>query len=155
MTTMADLQIEREVLIEAPIDVVWRTITEPDQIAQWFAERVELDVVPGGRGVLVFERDGGETVAPLVVDRVEPPTLFSFRWGHAEGEDPITANSCLVEFTLTPAGDGQTTLRVVESGLELVEWDDAKKADYAEDHRRGWTTLTERLVVRFAPADEG
>jgi len=28
--------IEREVLIEAPAEVVWRTITEPDQMSQWF-----------------------------------------------------------------------------------------------------------------------
>jgi uncharacterized protein YndB with AHSA1/START domain len=30
--------IEREVLIEAPVEVVWRTITEPDQMSQWFAD---------------------------------------------------------------------------------------------------------------------
>ena len=154
MTAM-DLTIEREVLIAAPVEVVWRTVTEPDQIAQWFAERVELDVRPGGRGVLVFERDDGETVAPLVVERVEPPTLFSFRWGHAEGEQPSPANSCLVEFTLAPADDGHTRLRVSETGLEDTAWDDAKRTDYAEDHRRGWSTLTDRLVARFAPAGAG
>ena len=35
---MPGLRIEREVLIEAPADVVWRTITEPGQLSQWFAE---------------------------------------------------------------------------------------------------------------------
>ena len=29
------LQIEREVVIDAPVDVVWRTVTEPQQISQW------------------------------------------------------------------------------------------------------------------------
>ena len=32
-------QIEREIVIEAPAEVVWRTITEPDQISLWFADR--------------------------------------------------------------------------------------------------------------------
>jgi uncharacterized protein YndB with AHSA1/START domain len=32
---MAGLVIEREVLIEAPVEVVWRTLTEPDQMSQW------------------------------------------------------------------------------------------------------------------------
>jgi hypothetical protein len=41
---MPGLVIDREVLIEAPTEVVWRTITEPDQISQWFASRVELVV---------------------------------------------------------------------------------------------------------------
>ena len=44
---MAGLMIEREVLIEAPAEVVWRIITEPDQMSQWFADRVELVVEPG------------------------------------------------------------------------------------------------------------
>jgi uncharacterized protein YndB with AHSA1/START domain len=151
---MDNLQIEREILIEAPVEVVWRTITEPAQITLWFAERVELDVTPGGRGVLVFEREGGDTIAPLVIDRMEPPSLFSFRWGHAESEEPTPFNSCLVEFSLVPAGDGHTRLRVVESGLELTDWADDKKVDYAEDHRRGWTTITDRLVALFTPADK-
>ena len=41
---MPGLVIEREILIEAPVEVVWRAITEPDQISQWFADRVELVV---------------------------------------------------------------------------------------------------------------
>jgi uncharacterized protein YndB with AHSA1/START domain len=44
---MPGLVIDREVLIEAPAEVVWRTITEPDQISQWFASRVERVVEPG------------------------------------------------------------------------------------------------------------
>ena len=51
---MAEFGIEREVAIEAPVDVVWRTITEPDQITRWFADRVELELKPGGRGYLGF-----------------------------------------------------------------------------------------------------
>ena len=34
VTTVANYQIEREVEIDAPLDVVWRTITEPEQISQ-------------------------------------------------------------------------------------------------------------------------
>jgi len=37
---MPGLVIVREILIEAPIEVVWRTVTEPDQVSQWFADRV-------------------------------------------------------------------------------------------------------------------
>jgi uncharacterized protein YndB with AHSA1/START domain len=46
---MPGLMIDREVLIEAPAEVVWRTITEPDQVSQSFADRVELVVEPRTR----------------------------------------------------------------------------------------------------------
>src|ERR1700727_3868607 len=103
---MADLVIEREVLSEAPVEVVWRTITEPDQMTQWFADRVELVVEPGAHGYMGFGDQGG----PVVVETVEPPTRFSFRCNHPQGEEPVEGNSQLVEFTLTPAGDEPTRL---------------------------------------------
>lgn len=93
---MSGLVIDREVLIEAPAEVVWRTITEPDQISQWFASRVELVVEPGAHGYMEFGDQGG----PVVVETVDPPTRFSFRWNHPRGEEPVTGNSMLVEFTL-------------------------------------------------------
>ena len=75
---MPGLMIDRDVLIEAPVEVVWRTITEPDQMSQWFADRVDLVVEPGAQGFMEFGDQGG----PVVVETVDPPTRFSFRWNH-------------------------------------------------------------------------
>ena len=107
-----DYQIEREIVIDAPVEVVWRTVTEPDQISLWFADKVELDIKPGARGYMGFGEQGG----PVIVETVDPPRCFSFRWNHPVGEEPAAGNSLLVEFTLVGEGE-QTRLRVVESGL--------------------------------------
>ncbi len=56
---MSGLVIDREVLIEAPAEVVWRTITEPDQITRWFADRVDLVAEPGAHGYMGFGEQGG------------------------------------------------------------------------------------------------
>jgi uncharacterized protein YndB with AHSA1/START domain len=139
--TMTDYQIEREILIEAPVEVVWRTITEPDQIAQWFADQVELEVKPGAHGYLGFGDQGG----PVVVETVDPPNRFSFRWNHPAGEEPAVGNSFLVEFIL--AGEGSTTrLRVVESGLNALPWPEAEKQRYADEHNHGWGDFLDRLA---------
>ena len=138
----ADLRIEREVLIEAPADVVWRTITEPDQIGRWFADRVELVVEPGAEGYMGFGDQGG----PVVVETVDRPSRFSFRWNHPRGERPVPGNSMLVEFTLTPEGEARTRLRVVESGHELCAWPEAEKQRYADEHREGWGEFLDRLA---------
>src|SRR3954447_22680814 len=130
---MPGLVIEREVLIEAPVEVVWRTITEADQMSQWFADRVELVVEPGAHGYLGFGDQGG----PVVVETVDPPTRFSFRWNHPAGEEPAAGNSLLVEFSLVGEGE-QTRLRVIESGLDPLRWPDADKQRYADEHNGGW-----------------
>ena len=144
---MTDLTIEREILIEAPADIVWRTITEPDQIAHWFADRVQLDLRPGGDGSLVFEDKASAqaVTAALVVETVDPRLQFSFRWGQSEGEAPGPGNSVLVEFTLSAESNERTRLRVVETGLDAISWPDEDKARYADDHRNGWATHLGRL----------
>jgi uncharacterized protein YndB with AHSA1/START domain len=143
---MAGLVIEREVVIEAPVEVVWRTITEPEQMSRWFADRVELVVEPGAHGYMQFGDQGG----PVVVEIVDPPTHFSFRWNHPRGEDPVAGNSMLVEFTLIPEGPERTRLRVVESGHELLAWPGAEKQRYAGEHRGGWAEYLDRLAEVLA-----
>jgi uncharacterized protein YndB with AHSA1/START domain len=140
---MSSLIIDREILIEAPVDVVWRTITEPDQITQWFADRVDLVIEPGAHGYLEFGDQGG----PVVVETVDPPVRFSFRWNHPRDEAPAAGNSMLVEFTLTPEGDERTRLRVTESGHELLGLADAEKERYAAEHQEGWGEFLDRLAT--------
>jgi len=146
---MADFRIEREVVIEAPVDVVWRTITEPDQITRWFADRVELELKPGGQGYLGFGKQGEQQGTAIVVETVDEPSRFAFRWNRPQDKYPEPANSVLVEFTLNAQGPERTHLRVVEIGLELVTWPDDEKHSYVEDHNGGWLQCFDRLAVLF------
>jgi uncharacterized protein YndB with AHSA1/START domain len=144
--SMSGLTVDREILIDAPAEVVWRTITEPGQMSQWFADQVDLVVEPGARGYMQFGDQGG----PVVVEAVDPPNRFSFRWNYPVGEEPTTGNSVLVEFTLTPEGDERTRLRVVESGHELRAWPEAERQRYATEHQEGWGEFLDRLATLLA-----
>ncbi len=148
---MTGLLIEREILIEAPAEVVWRTITEPDQMSQWFADRVDLVVEPGAHGYMGFGDQGG----PVVVETVDPPARFSFRWNHPREEEPVVGNSMLVEFTLTPDGDERTLLRVTESGHEVRDWPEAERQRYADEHQEGWGEFLDRLAGVLAGRRSG
>ena len=142
-----EYEIERDILIDAPIETVWRTVTEPEQMAQWFADKIDLEVEPGARGYLGFGEQGGA----VVVEAVEPPTRFTFRWNHPAGEEATPTNSLLVEFTLTSEGDG-TRLRVAERGLAAIARPDIDKDQYAREHTHGWGDFLDRLARLHSPA---
>jgi uncharacterized protein YndB with AHSA1/START domain len=131
---MVPERIEREVLVEAPVDVVWAVVTEPSHVASWFGESAEIDLRPGGAALFTWEKHGS---AHARVERVEPPHVFSFRWARPLGAEPREGNSTLVEFTLAPEGEG-TRLRVVESGFPALEGTEEEKTTYADGNTEGW-----------------
>lgn len=144
--------IEREVQIDAPVDTVWSIVTEPQNIARWFASHVEVDLRPGGD--LLFRFDSGMD-GKGTVEKVEPPHLFSFRWISPEPErDMVAAQGyyTTVEFSLRAEGEG-TLLRVAESGFAGLEGTEAENAELAERHDGGWAMFLERLAGLAASAD--
>jgi uncharacterized protein YndB with AHSA1/START domain len=120
-------RIERDILIDAPIDVVWEVVTEPEHIRGWFSDAVELELRPGGKLALHWE---GHGTVDGEVQRVEPPYFFSFRWAVGDG---LT----LVEFSL--AADGERThLTVVETGFADLPGSDDERREHFDGHTRGW-----------------
>ena len=131
---MVPQRIEREIVIDAPVEVVWAVVTEPEHISGWFSDSAELDLRPGGNAVLRWNEYG-----PVQgrVERVEPPHFFSFRWVVSHGAELAEGNSTLVEFTLTAEGEA-TRLKVVESGFRDLAGTDDENQHHFDDHSRGW-----------------
>jgi uncharacterized protein YndB with AHSA1/START domain len=71
------VEITRELVLPAPPEEVWEALTDPERLAEWFANDVDLDPRPGGRGR--FRWDDGETRTALV-EEVDPLRRFGFRW---------------------------------------------------------------------------
>ena len=137
-------RIEREILIDAPLDVVWAVVTEPEHVSGWFSDSAEIDLRPGGGVILTWEQHAER----WWVERVEPPHFVSFRWLRAvQGDtdvEPREGNSTLVEFSLTAEEEG-TRLRVVESGFSRLAGSEEENAKDAEEHRRGWELELDEL----------
>ena len=147
-------RIEREIDIDAPIDVVWTVITEPEHIIGWFTDSAELEVRPGADGRFGWEHEPDHTtVVNLRVERVEPPHFFSFRWNHPDGEEPTESNAPLVELSLEARGDS-TRLRLVESGIEKIDRSDEDRETYFTEHSKGWGPIIARLQD-YAPKQRG
>ena len=140
-TPMTPGTITKDILINAPAEIVYRVITRPDQIVRWFADAADLDPVPGGRGSLTFaDRATSQPMTvKLTVTAAEPPNRLAFHWGYPEGGQPAEGNSTLVEFALTAEG-GSTRLRLTESGITALRRPDQDKAAYYEALDKGWDT---------------
>jgi uncharacterized protein YndB with AHSA1/START domain len=133
--TMAQDWIERDVLIDASRERVWDVLTGAGHVAHWFGAAADIDLRPGGHAQFGWPE---QAVFAAVVERVEPPSAFSYRWAREAGTDPGTGTGTLVEFTLTevPAG---TLLRVVETGFASLDLSRTEQGKAAEGNRRGWT----------------
>ncbi len=159
MTTTTN-RIEKRVLLRAPQERVWRAISNASEFGAWFG--VELDG-SFARGVRMTGRITPTQVDPDVartqeqyrgtplefyVERVEPMSLFSFRW-HPFAIDRTVDYSnepmTLVTFTLEPA-DGGTMLTIVESGFDAIPI--ARRADAFEANDEGWSLIVQ-LVEKY------
>jgi uncharacterized protein YndB with AHSA1/START domain len=156
-------RIEKAVLLKAPLSRVWRAISDAGEFGSWFGVRFSGGFEPGAnlRGTLVPTRADPEVAKmqkqyegfafDIVVDRVEPQKLFSFRWhpyaiepGFDYSKEPMT----LVVFTLEEVPGG-TRLTVTETGFDKLP--PSRRAKAFEMNEGGWTSqmkLLEKHVSR-------
>jgi uncharacterized protein YndB with AHSA1/START domain len=133
--TMSQDWIERDVLIDASRERVWEVLTNAGHVARWFGASAEIDLHPGGHARFGWP---DEAVFEAVVDRVERPSAFSYRWAREAGTEPGKGTGTLVEFTLTEVPTG-TLLRVVETGFASLDLNQAEQGQAAEGNRLGWS----------------
>ncbi len=117
-------RIEKQVVLKAPRSRVWRALADAGEFGSWFgADLSGQTFAPGARVRGPITYPGYEhLVMEVVVDRVEPERLLSFRW-HPNAHDPAADYSqeetTLVVFTLEEVPGG-TRLTVVESGFDRI-----------------------------------
>ena len=130
-------EVRRDLEIRAPRQRVWAALTEPEQLLRWFpTKRAEIDLRPGGDAVLEWD----EAVAEAVVDVVEPPGRFAFRWRPAGLGRPFTT----VSITLEELGDGASTrVRLVESGFASLP--DQIETQSQKGNDEGWAHELQEL----------
>ncbi len=163
-TTITD-RIEKSILLRAPRARVWRALTDPKEFGDWFGMRFDDPFVPGGRvraaivgtkvdaDVAKAQQQHAGVKFEILVERIEPQRLFSFRW-HPGAVDPAVdytqEPTTLVEFMLDEAAGG-IRLTVVESGFDRIPL--ARRAAAFSGNEQGWgivITLIEKYLAEHA-----
>lgn len=129
--------VEQEIIINAPIAKVWEVVTKPKHFSNWLGCKAEFTLTPGSKGKLAWENFGE---APLTIEAVNEPTLFSFKWISADDETRSIDGETLVTFTLSETSGG-TKLRLVESGFDELDLTQEQKGTLRSKHIGGWSTF--------------
>lgn len=131
-------RIEKTTDVKAPIERVWRALTDHEEFGQWFKVRLDDPFVPGGESTGMITYPGYEHIKwHATVIRMEPPHVFAYTWPHPEemGGEAEGAPTTLVEFRLEEIHDG-TRVTVVESGFDALP--DGRGAEAMRRNEGGW-----------------
>jgi uncharacterized protein YndB with AHSA1/START domain len=149
MTIQTD-QISKSTVLRAPLERVWQALSDARQFGTWFGAEFDGGFVPGTRltgrmmptavdaEVAKMQEPYAGMPFVIVVERVEPMRLLSFRWHPypVEPKDYEREPMTLVEFQLKATPQG-TEVTVTESGFEGIPLERRAKAFTANDE--GWT----------------
>jgi uncharacterized protein YndB with AHSA1/START domain len=145
-------RIEKSIDLEAPLDRVWRALTDHHEFGDWFRAKLEGPFVVGQEARGKVTHPGYEHLewrAQIVA--IEPMRRFAFTW-RPYAIDPNVDYSAetptLVEFLLEPQGEG-TRLQLKESGFDAVPAHRRDEAFRMNDG--GWTAQMQNIRAHVEP----
>jgi uncharacterized protein YndB with AHSA1/START domain len=153
-------QIEKRVVLRAPLDRVWRAISDAEEFGRWFGVRFDGPFVEGASiGVAITPTTVDDAVAKRQephtgvkstwhIVAIEPKRRFAYRW-HPFAIDPGVdyerEPTTLVEFTLAEMPEG-VLLTITESGFDAIP--EARRSASFEANAEGWAIQAD-LVRRY------
>jgi len=135
-----DDRIEKHAALNAPIEKVWRALTDHEEFGQWFGVKLDKPFEPGEIVTGRITQSGYDHVTwTATIKTMDAPRYFAFTW-HPYAIDPDIDYSqeptTLVEFRLEPTPSG-THLSVTESGFGALPSHRQAEALRMNDH--GWS----------------
>lgn len=138
-------KIEKTIDLAAPIDRVWRAITDHEEFGTWFRVRLEAPFAVGAVARGHITHPGYEHLAWEVRVTSMAPYCFAFTW-HPYAVDPQVDYSAetptLVEFRLEEIPSG-TRLHLTESGFGKIP--PHRMAEALRMNEGGWTAQMENI----------
>jgi len=139
-------RIEKSIELNAPIERVWRAVTDHNEFGQWFRVKLDGPFVAGELSTGHMTYPGYEHIAwKATVVKIDKPRLFSFTW-HPYAIDPKVDYSSepptLVEFHLTPTASG-THLVITETGFAALP--PHRQPDALRMNDSGWAEQAQNI----------
>lgn len=122
---MPGRSIDKTIRIAAPVDAVWRALSEGQELERWFPLRADVTPGVGGR-IWLSWGPGVEAATPIEV--WEPNRHLRAADEYPTGPDTPPVRVAM-DFYIEADAGGTTVVRLVHSGFqEGAEWDDQYEA---------------------------
>ena len=147
MTAKSDLA--QAVVIErtynAPVEKVWKALTDAGQMRQWYFDLKEFEPKVGFEFEFIVEHEGNSYHHLCKVTEVVPQKKIAYTWRY-KGEP----GDSLVTFELSAEGD-KTRLRLTHTGIETFP----KTPAYArKNFETGWMQIIGAELKKFVESKE-
>lgn len=164
MTTKGTDRIEKQVVLRAPVERVWRAISDSAKFGRWFGAEFDGAFEEGARvTATVRPTEVDDEVAAhqeayrgmrfvVWIEAMEAPRRFVYRW-HPGGdvvdvENATREETTLVTFELEAVAEG-TRLTIRESGFDVVPAE--RRAKALRENEEGWEAQS-RLIAKYLAA---
>jgi uncharacterized protein YndB with AHSA1/START domain len=108
--------IKKEMTLNHKIETVWKFITDPDCVGQWFGSCAHYELQEGAQGYFEWQEKCAGKYAMKII-KINPMSQFAWRWMFEKNVPFKQSQSTLVEWTLKPTVSGKTHLLLIESGF--------------------------------------
>ena len=162
---MSTDRIKKQVVLHAPMDRVWRAISDSQEFGRWFGVRIDGPFVAGtsvtatitgttvDEEVAELQRPHAGAKATWQIVAVEPSRRLAYRWHPFAVDANVDYDgepTTLVEFTVSPTPDG-VLLSIVESGFDAIPA--ARRSAAFEANSGGWAKQVE-LVRKYLALEQ-
>ncbi|WP_054954653.1 SRPBCC family protein [Paenibacillus dakarensis] len=137
MPTQNIPEIRKTVVIQAPIEKVWKAVSTAEGLAAWWMEST-LEPAAGQEFILHAGQFGD---SPCKVTEVEPPHRLGFHWG----------KDWHLAFELKELDREKTEFTLIHSG-----WDASKMTEFGQPHavirevmNGGWESIINQNLVAY------
>ena len=138
---MADIKpIVKEIVVNAPIEKVWKAISTKEDLAKWFHPSDDFVLEVGRTFHMEGHHEGKNYPHTMTITEIVPEKKFGLDW-FIEGDAGITR----VIYELEPVGDN-TKVRVTHSGFDKYGDEGKKNRD---GYNGGWEHVLNTLLKEY------
>lgn len=138
---MQEVSIIRTEVYNAPVDKVWKALTDKEQMKQWYFDISDFELKEGNT-FNFYESDKKEYHHRAVIKKIIPYKKIQHTWthpSHSKGESMLT-------WELFPEGN-TTRVKLTHEGLE--NFIDGGEAFAAENYVAGWKDIMDKSLRNF------